>query len=63
MAEWKKEIKRLCKDFGLTKETCKKIISETENNPKEPPRFYKGNVDSYNYDVAYAHVKPYILGL
>lgn len=63
MAEWKREIKRLCKDFGITKEIYNKIIKETENNKREIPCFYKGNQDEYNYDTAYAYIKPYILGM
>lgn len=63
MAEWKKEIRTLCKDFCIPTEIYNKIIKETENNKREVPYFYKGNQDAYNYDTAYAHIKPYILGL
>lgn len=61
MANWKKEIRKLCRDFCLSKEIYNKIVKETENNKKEPPQFYNGNTDDYKYDTAYAHIKPYIL--
>lgn len=63
MAEWKREIRKLCKDFCIPTEIYAKIIRQTENNKREIPYFYKGNQDEYNYDTAYAHIKPYILGL
>lgn len=63
MAEWKREIRTLCKDFCIPTEIYARIIRQTENNKREMPGFYKGNQDEYNYDTAYAHIKPYILGL
>ena len=45
MAEWKREIRKLCRDFCLSKEIYNKIIKETENNKREIPYFYKGNQD------------------
>lgn len=63
MAEWKKEIRTLCKDFCIPTEIYARIIRQTENNIREIPYFYKGNQDAYNYDTAYAHIKPYILGM
>lgn len=62
MAEWKKEIRKLCKDFCLSKEIYNKIIRETENNKREMPGFYK-NENDYKYDTAYAQIKPYLLAL
>lgn len=61
MANWKREIRRLCKDFGFATEIYKKVITQTENNNKDIPQFYNGNKDAYYYDVAYNQIKPYIM--
>ena len=63
MANWKREIKNLCNDFGIARKIYEKVVNETENNIKETPKFYNGNNDDYMYDVAYNHIKPYILGI
>mgnify|MGYP000438718731 FL=1 len=60
MAEWKKEIRKLCRDFCLSKEIYNKIIKETENNKRKMPGFYT-NANDYKYDTAYAQLKSYIL--
>lgn len=62
MANWKKEIRNLCRDFCISKEIYNKVIKQAENK-KKIPKFYNGNVDNYKYDTAYAHIKPYILGM
>lgn len=60
MAEWKKEIRTLCKDFCIPTEIYARIIRQTENNKREMPGFYTSEND-YKYDTAYAQLKSYIL--
>lgn len=61
MSEWKKQIRKICRDFYLPKETYNKIVKETEKNKREMPRFYNGDKDKYMYDVAYSQAKSYIM--
>ena len=54
MAEWKKEIRRIAKDFCLSKCEIKRILSRVEElyAQKEMPLWYKGNRDEFLYDKA-----------
>ena len=54
MAEWKREARRLAKDFYLSKLEIKRIFSKVESlySQSEMPNFYKGNRNEFLYDKA-----------
>ena len=54
MAEWKKEIRRLAKDFCLSKYEIQRIFWRVEElyAQREMPSWYKGNRNDYLYDKA-----------
>ena len=54
MAEWKKEIRRLAKDFCLSKYEIRRIFYRVEQlySKREMPSCYKGNRDEFLYDKA-----------
>ena len=58
MAEWKKEARRLAKDFYLTKEEIRMIFARVEKlySKKEMPSFYKGNRNEFLYDKAQTEI-------
>lgn len=70
MAEWKKQIRTLSRDFCIADKTYKKIIGEAEflaNEIKRGyvtiPAYYKGDRDKYLYDKAYQKLRPYIFAI
>ena len=54
MAEWKKEIRRVAKDFCLSKYQIQRIYARVENmySQREIPSWYKGNRNEFLYDKA-----------
>ena len=54
MAEWKKEIRRLAKDFYITREETLKIFRAVESiyGNTKIPSFYKGDRNEFLYDKA-----------
>lgn len=54
MAEWKKEIRRVAKDFYLTKYEIQRIFKRVEElyAQREIPSYYKGNRNEFLYDKA-----------
>ena len=58
MAEWKKEIRRLAKDFCLSKGEIQRIFWRVEELyvQREIPSCYKGNRNDFLYDKAQREV-------
>lgn len=58
MAEWKKEIRRLAKDFCLSKCEIQGIFRRVEYlySKREMPSCYKGNRNEFLYDKAQSEV-------
>ena len=58
MAEWKKEARRLAKDFCLSKLEIKMIFARVERlyATKEMPSYYKGNRNEFLYDKAQTEI-------
>lgn len=58
MAEWKKEARRLAKDFYLSKHEIQRIFFKVEElyARKEMPSFYKGNRNEFLYDKAQVEI-------
>ena len=54
MAEWKKEARKLAKDFYLSKLEIKRIFWKIEDlyAQREIPKFYKGDRNAFLYDKA-----------
>lgn len=54
MAEWKKEVRRLAKDFYISKLEMQRIFRRVEElyAEREMPSFYKGNRNEFLYDKA-----------
>lgn len=54
MAEWKKEVRRLGKDFYLSKYEIQRIFRRVEElyGQREMPSYYKGNRNEFLYDKA-----------
>jgi hypothetical protein len=54
MAEWKKEIRRIAKEFCLSKYQIQRIFAKVENMyaQREMPSCYKGNRNEFLYDKA-----------
>ena len=54
MAEWKREARRLARDFNLTKLEIQRIFTRVENlySQSTMPIFYKGNRNEFLYDKA-----------
>lgn len=54
MAVWKKEARRLAKDFCLSKHEIQRIFRRVEGLylQREIPKHYKGNQDEFLYDKA-----------
>ena len=54
MAEWKKEVRKLAKDFYISKKEIQRIFRRVEvmYSQREIPAFYKGNRNEYLYDKA-----------
>ena len=61
MADWKKELRKLTKDFLLDKEIYYNAVEEASKIPV--PRFYKGDEEKFRYDYAYRTIKPYIMAV
>lgn len=58
MAEWEKEIRRLAKDFCLSKGEIQRIFWRVEELyvQREMPSCYKGNRNDFLYDKAQKEV-------
>ena len=58
MAEWKKDIRRIAKDFYLSKYEIQRIFRKVEElyAEREIPSFYKGNRNEFLYDKAQREV-------
>lgn len=54
MAEWKKDIRRIAKDFHLSKYEIQRVFRRVEElyAEREIPSFYKGNRNEFLYDKA-----------
>lgn len=55
---WQREIKYLCKDFGVSLRIASDAIREAK--AQIVPKFYNGDVNAFRYDYAYRKVKPAI---
>ena len=58
MAEWKKELRRLAKDFYLSKYEIQRIFRKVEElySQKEIPSYYKGDRNEFLYDKAQVEI-------
>ena len=58
MAEWKKEARRLAKDFLLPKQEIRRIFKRVEYlySQREMPSYYKGNRNEFLYDKAQSEI-------
>ena len=58
MAEWKKEIRKLARDFYISREDILKIFRAIESayGNTQVPSYYKGNRDEFLYDKAQKEV-------
>lgn len=70
MAQWKKDIRNLSRDFCIKDAIYKRIMGETEILANEikrghatVPSYYKGDGDKYLYDKAYQKLRPYIFAI
>ena len=63
MAEWKREARRLAKDFYLSKSEIQGIFKRVEErySKREMPLFYKGNKDEFLYDKAQKEIMSIVL--
>lgn len=54
MAEWKREARRLAKDFYISKYEIQRIFAKVEQlyARREMPSHYKGNRNEFLYDKA-----------
>lgn len=59
MKSWKKDIRILGDDFGLSRSLIKCAIKKAEEKPI--PQFYNGNEDNFRYNEAHRLIMPYIL--
>ena len=59
MKSWKKDIRILGDDFGLSRSLVKIAIKKAEE--KSIPQFYNGNEDNFRYNEAHRLIMPYIL--
>lgn len=55
---WQREIRCLCKDFGVSLRITSDAIKEAK--AQIVPKFYKGDENAFRYDYAYRKVKPAI---
>lgn len=58
---WKREIRKLCRDFCIKPVIATNAINAAKSQPI--PEFYKGNADAYHYDYAYRLIKPQIMSI
>lgn len=58
MAEWKREARRLARDFYLSKYEIQRIFTRVEElyGRREMPSFYKGNRNEFLYDKAQTEI-------
>ena len=58
MAEWKKEARRLARDFYISKFEIQRIFARVEElyAQREMPSFYKGNRNEFLYDKAQSEI-------
>ena len=63
MAEWKKDARRLAKDFYLSKLEIQRIFNRVEElyAQREMPKFYKGNRNEFLYDKAQREIMNIVL--
>lgn len=54
MAEWKREARRLARDFYISKYEIQRIFAKVEQlySRREMPSHYKGNRNEFLYDKA-----------
>lgn len=62
MAEWKKEARRLAKDFCLSKYEIQRIYKRVEElySQRDIPSYYKGNRNEFLYDKAQREIMSLI---
>ena len=62
MAEWKKEIRRLAKDFNISTFDLQRIFRRVEGScmQKEMPKYYKGDRNEFLYDNAQREIMKLI---
>ena len=62
MAEWKKEIRRLAKDFYISKAEIQKIFKRVEHmcSKREMPKYYGNNKSEFLYDNAQREIMKLI---
>ena len=63
MAEWKKEARRLAKDFCISKYDIQRIFRRVEGLylQREIPEYYKGNRNEFLYDKAQREIMSIVL--
>ena len=63
MTTWKKEFKKLCKDFCVPINTYKNLTDQTEQKYKNAstPGFYKGDREAFLYDRAQADLRSILI--
>ena len=59
MKSWKRDIRILGDDFGLSRAIVKIAIKKAEEKPI--PQVYNGNEDNFRYNEAHRIIMPYIL--
>ena len=62
MAEWKKEIRKLAKDFYISKTEIQRIFKKVEQmcSKREMPKYYGNNLSEFLYDNAQREVMKLI---
>lgn len=60
---WKKELKRLCKDFCISNTIYKNLADQTKQRYKNAatPGFYKGDREAFLYDRAQADLRSILI--
>ena len=63
MAEWKRDIRILAKDFYFSKYEIQRILKKVEKlySKEDMPLYYKGNRNEFLYDKAHREVMNIVL--